>query len=68
MKTLDEIVASGKMTLGSTDVAPILGVDSYTVVLLFRQKILPVTHYFSGNRLHIITNSFLDYMGYKREA
>lgn len=66
--TMKDVASLERATIGTKEAAELLGTDRYTVTLLFRKKRLPVEHFFSGNRLHIVKNSLLEYLGYRQET
>lgn len=64
-QTLAELAAMPGLTIGTGAVSSVLGVDRYTLNIMAREGKLPYACFFSGNRLHIVKKSFLDFMGYK---
>ena len=50
--------------LTSSEVAAVLGMDSFSVVVAARTGALPFPHLFSGNRLKVFKRPFLEKMGY----
>ena len=65
--TLEELVALPQRTVGTDVTAHFLEMDRFNVTLMARQKMFPpeIKCYFSGNRLHVMKNSLLAYLGYK---
>ena len=65
--TLEELAALPKRTVGTDVIAHFLEMDRFNVTLMARQKMFPpeIKCYFSGNRLHVMKNSLLAYLGYK---
>lgn len=65
--TLEELAALQKRTVGTDVTAHFLEMDRFNVTLMARQKMFPpeIKCYFSGNRLHVMKNSLLAYLGYK---
>ena len=65
--TLEELAALPKRTVGTDVIAHFLEMDRFNVTLMARQKMFPPENkcYFSGNRLHVMKNSLLAYLGYK---
>ena len=66
-RTLAEVAAMPGLTIGTGAVHSVLGVDRYTLNIMAREGKLPYAYFFSGNRLHIVKSSFLEFMGYKGE-
>jgi hypothetical protein len=65
--TLEELDALPQRTVGTDGTAHFLEMDRFNVTLMARQKMFPpeIKCYFSGNRLHVMKNSLLAYLGYK---
>lgn len=65
--TLEELDALPQRTVGTDVAAHFLEMDRFNVTLMARQKMFPpeIKCYFSGNRLHVMKNSLLAYLGYK---
>lgn len=63
--TIDELRSSDKIMLSPKDVAPILGVDPYTISLLARDMPEKLGFHFmrSGNRTKIPRKAFLAWLG-----
>ncbi len=66
-RTLEELAAMPGLTVGTGAVHSVLGVDRYTLNIMAREGKLPYACFFSGNRLHIVKSSFLEFMGYKEK-
>ena len=65
--TVEELAALPQRTVGTDVMAHFLEMDRFNVTLAARQKMFPpeIKCYFSGNRLHVMKNSLLAYLGYK---
>lgn len=65
--TLEELAALPQRTVGTDVTAHFLEMDRFNVTLMARQKMFPpeIKCHFSGNRLHVMKNSLLAYLGYK---
>ena len=67
--TLDDLAALPDRTVGTAIAAHFLEMDRWNVTLMARQKMFPEelqNHcHFSGNRLHFVKESLLNYLGYK---
>ena len=66
--TLQDVAAMPGLTIGTGIAHQIMECDRYTLNIMAREGKLPFAHYFSGNRLHIVKKSFLEFMGYEGEA
>jgi hypothetical protein len=68
--TLEELAALPQNTVGTNVAAHFLEMDRFNVTLMARQNILPpeIKCHFSGNRLHIMKWSLLDYLGYQKHT
>ena len=66
--TLEELAALPQQTVGTNVIAHFLEMDRFNVTLMARQKMFPEILqsrcHFSGNRLHMMKNSLLEYLGY----
>ena len=63
--TLQELAAMPALTIGTGIAHKLMGCDRYTLNIMAREGKLPFDSFFSGNRLHIVKASFLEFMGYK---
>ncbi len=65
--TVEELAALPQRTVGTDVMAHFLEMDRFNVTLAARQKMFPpeIKCYFSGNRLHVVKNSLLNYLGYR---
>lgn len=65
--TVEELAALPQRTVGTDVTAHFLEMDRFNVTLAARQKDLPpeIKCYFSGNRLKVMKNSLLNYLGYQ---
>ena len=68
--TVEELAALPQRTVGTDVMAHFLEMDRFNVTLAARQKMFPpeIKCYFSGNRLKVMKNSLLDYLGYPTGA
>ena len=62
--TLDDLAKLPGLTVGTAIAAHFLEMDRFNVTLAARQMTLPVKNHFSGNRLHVVKESLLEYLGY----
>lgn len=69
--TLEDLARMPERTVGTAIAAHFLEMDRYNVTLMARYQRFPEPLqskcHFSGNRLHIVKQALLDYMGYKGE-
>lgn len=65
--TVEELAALPQQTVGTDVTAHFLEMDRFNVTLMARQKMFPeeIRYHFSGNRLHVMKNSLLAYLGYQ---
>lgn len=65
--TVEELAALPQLTVGTDVTAHFLEMDRFNVTLMARQKMFPpeIKCHFSGNRLHVMKNSLLAYLGYR---
>lgn len=68
--TVEELAALPQRTVGTDVMAHFLEMDRFNVTLAARQNILPpeIKCHFSGNRLKVMKNSLLNYLGYPTGA
>ena len=68
--TLDDLAKLPVRTVGTEITAHFLEMDRFNVTLMARQKMFPaeIKCYFSGNRLHCVKESLLNYLGYRADA
>ena len=68
--TMEELAALPRRTVGTDVMAHFLEMDRFNVTLMARQKMFPeeIKCYFSGNRLHVVKKSLLNYLGYQTDA
>lgn len=64
--TIEELAALPQRTVGTDVMAHFLEMDRFNVTLMARQRKFPpeIKCHFSGNRLHVMKNSLLAYLGY----
>lgn len=65
--TVEDLAALPQRTVGTDVTAHFLEMDRFNVTLMARQKDLPpeIRFHFSGNRLHVMKNSLLEYLGWR---
>lgn len=68
--TIEELAALPQRTVGTDVMAHFLEMDRFNVTLMARQRKFPpeIKCHFSGNRLHVMKNSLLAYLGYRQDA
>lgn len=68
--TVEELAALPQRTVGTDVMAHFLEMDRFNVTLAARQNVLPpeIKCHFSGNRLKVMKNSLLNYLGYPTGA
>lgn len=68
--TIEELAALPQRTVGTDVMAHFLEMDRFNVTLMARQQKFPpeIKCHFSGNRLHVMKNSLLAYLGYRQGA
>ena len=68
--TVEELAALPRRTVGTDVMAHFLEMDRFNVTLMARQRKFPpeIKCHFSGNRLHVMKNSLLAYLGYRQDA
>ena len=64
MMTVEELAAMPMATVGTKEAAAVMGCDRYTITLMAKHNLLPCRYFFSGNRLHIVKQSLLEYLGH----
>lgn len=64
--TVEDLAALPQRTVGTDVMAHFLEMDRFNVTLMARQKMFPeeIKCHFSGNRLHVMKDSLLNYLGY----
>lgn len=68
--TIEELATLPQRTVGTDVMAHFLEMDRFNVTLMARQRKFPpeIKCHFSGNRLHVMKNSLLAYLGYRQDA
>ena len=67
MDELRELAAMPGNTVGTKTASRFLGCDRWTLSVMAKEGKLPFRYFFSGNRLHIVKASLLDFLGYVPE-